>query len=168
MACHKGRKDWSYNLKMFCRYPVHVILVAVVDCHLTLCIFLLDFFGFTKKDYLLISAKTVIKSFRVCLQINCLVTDRPVHLDWDSWFFTIPICTKITEETGHSGTYLKRRSIMQVPGRPHSQKFNFLPSHKHVLLRRVLRWVLNGYVLLRSSNLVLSSEKICIQNDTIF
>ena len=84
---------------------------------------------------------TIITRFVVCLQINFSLHKGPwifnlgLLVVWTGtqWFWTgthdflldeskdspYTICNKISEWTGHSGTYLKRTPRMQAPGRHH-------------------------------------------------
>ena len=84
---------------VFVEYPVCVISVAVVDeAVVKQCLFPLVFVVLYNGRSISLFQSTVIQSFGVCLQVNCVVTKDPgtpcflnwdsMVLDWDSRFFT--------------------------------------------------------------------------------
>ena len=81
VMCAAGREDWSEDV--FLEYPVCVISVPVLFFWLLLndAYFFLVFVVLYNRRGILLFQWTVIQSFRVCVQINCVVNyKRP----WDS------------------------------------------------------------------------------------
>ena len=106
-ASRRTQRSIDRSEDVFAGYPVCVISVAVIVLLLNDAYFSESLLWFTIGGvYFNFSNETVIQSFGVCLQINCVVTKDPrthCFLNWDSWFFTrwvpgliITIYNKIT------------------------------------------------------------------------
>ena len=86
VGCKDEFIDQSEDV-FFMEYPVCVISVAVLVAVVKRPLFLLVFVVLYNRRSIFSFHQTVIKSFGVCLQINCVVTKDPgthCFLKWDS------------------------------------------------------------------------------------